>query len=149
MLSAWSTGILGWCIAENGDLDRGIAILTDAMASLQATQSRHLSCYLIGLSAELRMKAGCHAEAMQAAQHGIALAEASGERYYIAELHRLKGELLARASDGCDPAAGEAFRAAIELAKQQGAKALQHKAMASFQRWSNNGAKAKLAKHLG
>jgi predicted ATPase len=149
MLTAWSTGILGWCIAENGDLDRGIAMLTDAMAGLQATQSRHLLCYLIGLSAELRMKAGRYAEAMQAAQDGIALAEASGERYYIAELHRLKGELLACTSDRCDPAAGEAFRAAIEFAKQQGAKALQHKAMASFQRWSNNGANAKLAKHLG
>jgi predicted ATPase len=124
-------------------------MLTDAMAGLQATQSRHLLCYLIGLSAELRMKAGRYAEAMQAAQDGIALAEASGERYYIAELHRLKGELLACTSDRCDPAAGEAFRAAIEFAKQQGAKALQHKAMASFQRWSNNGANAKLAKHLG
>jgi DNA-binding winged helix-turn-helix (wHTH) protein/predicted ATPase len=149
MLTAWSTGILGWCVAENGDLDRGIAMLTDAMADLQATQSRHLLCYLIGLSVELRMKSGRHAEAMQAAQHGIALAEASGERYYIAELHRLKGELLACVSDRCDPAAGEAFRAAIEFAKQQGAKALQHKAMASFRRWSNNGTKAKLAERLG
>jgi predicted ATPase len=148
MLSAWSTGILGWCIAESGELDRGIAMLTDAMAGLQATQSRHLSCYLIGLSAELRMKAERHVEAMQAVQQGIALAEA-GERYYVAELHRLKGELLACAPDRCDLATEEAFRAAIDLAKQQGAKALQHKATASFQRWSNNAVKAKLAKHLG
>lgn len=136
MLTAWSTGIVGWCTAENGDLDRGIEMLTDAMAGLKATQSRHLLCYLLGLSAELGMKAGRHAEPMEAVQDGILLAEARGERYYIAELHRLKGELLAQLSEGCKSEARKSFRTAVELAKGQGAAALESRAKASLERWS-------------
>jgi hypothetical protein len=29
---AWSTGVVGWCAAERGDSDRGIALLTEAIA---------------------------------------------------------------------------------------------------------------------
>ena len=96
MPRAWSTGVVGWCAAENGEHDRGVALLTESMAALRATQSRHLMCYLLGLLAEVQMKAGRHVEAMKAVEDGIALAEANGERYYDAELHRLRGELFAR-----------------------------------------------------
>ena len=35
-------GVVGWCAAENGEHDRGLALLTEPIATLQATQSRHL-----------------------------------------------------------------------------------------------------------
>ena len=57
MLKAWSTGILGWCVAERGDPERGIKLLTDAIAALLATQSRHFLSYLLGLLADARIKA--------------------------------------------------------------------------------------------
>lgn len=38
---AWSKGVVGWCTAENGDLQGGIALLIDAIAAMQAMQSRH------------------------------------------------------------------------------------------------------------
>ena len=136
MLRAWSTGVVGWCAAENGDPDRGIALLIEAMATLQDTQSRHLMCYLLGLLAETQMKAGHHAEAMKAVQEGIALAEAHGERYYDAELHRLRGELLARSPSGRKQQAEASFRVAIEIAKEQGARTLERKANDSLRRWS-------------
>ena len=136
MLGAWSTGVVGWCAAENGDPDRGIALLIEAMAALQDTQSRHLMCYLLGLLAETQMKAGHHAEAMKAVQEGIALAEARGERYYDAELHRLHGELLARSPSGRKQQAEASFRVSIEIAKEQGARTLERKANDSLRRWS-------------
>ena len=136
MLRAWSTGVVGWCAAENGDPDRGIALLIEAMATLQDTQSRHLMCYLLGLLAETQIKAGHHAEAMKAIQEGIALAEARGERYYDAELHRLHGELLARSPSGRKQQAEASFRVAIEIAKEQGAGTLERKANDSLRRWS-------------
>jgi predicted ATPase/DNA-binding winged helix-turn-helix (wHTH) protein len=135
MPRAWSTGVVGWCAAENGDPNRGIALLTEAMAALQATQSRHLMCYLLGLLAEVQMKAGHHAEAMKAVEDGIVLAEANGERYYDAELHRLRGELLARPPFGQKRKAEASFRTAIKVAKQQGSRALEHKANESLRRW--------------
>ena len=136
MLRAWSTGVVGWCAAENGDPDRGIALLIEAIATLQDTQSRHLMCYLLGLLAETQMKAGHHAEAMKAVLEGIALAEAHGERYYDAELHRLRGELLARSPSGRKQQAEASFRVAIEIAKEQGARTLERKANDSLRRWS-------------
>jgi DNA-binding winged helix-turn-helix (wHTH) protein/predicted ATPase len=133
---AWSMGVAGWCIAESGDPSRGIALGTQAIAAMQAIQSRHFLCYLLGLLADARTKAGHHAEAMKAVEDGLALAEATGERFYNAELHRLHGELLARPPHGQKRKAEASFRAAIKVAKQQGATALEHKAIESLRRWS-------------
>jgi predicted ATPase len=133
---AWSTGVLGWCAAEAGDPDRGVALLNEAVAALQATQSRYFMSYLLGLLAEAHMKAAHPADAMKAVEEGIALAETSGERFYSAELHRLRGELLARAPHGWKRKAEASFRAAIKVAKQQGATALERKANESLRRWS-------------
>jgi DNA-binding winged helix-turn-helix (wHTH) protein/predicted ATPase len=135
MPRAWSTGITGWCAAENGDLDRGIALLTEAITTLHATQSRHTMAYLLGLLADVQMKAGRHADAMKAVEDGIALAETGGERYYSAELHRLRGELFARPPHRQRRKAQASFRAAIKVAKQQGAAVLEHRANASMRRW--------------
>ena len=135
LVKAWSTGMVGWCAAETGDTDRGTALLTEAIAGLRATQSRHFLSYLLGLLADAHMKAGHFGDAMKAVQEGIALAETSGERYYTAELHRLHGELLARPPHGQKSRAEACFRAAIKVAKEQGATALEHKANESLRRW--------------
>jgi predicted ATPase len=136
MLKAWSTGVVGWCAATSGAPDRGIALLTEAIAALQVTQSRHFLCYLLGLLAEAHMEAGHHTEAMKAVEDGITLAEAHGERYYDAELQRLRGELLARPPHGQKVKAAASFRAAIKIAKLQGAGTLERKATESLGHWS-------------
>ena len=93
-------------------------------------------CYLLGLLADACPKAGRHAEAMKAVEDGLVLAEATGERFYSAELHRLHGELLARPPHGQKRKAEASFRTAIKVAKQQGATALEHKAIESLRHWS-------------
>jgi len=135
LLKAWSTGVTGWCAAENGDPNGGIILLTEAIAALEATQSRQFKSYLLGLLAHVHMKAERHADAMKAVEDGIALTEAGGERFYSAELHRLHGELLARPPYDQKSKAEASFRLAIEVAKQQGATALEYKARASTRRW--------------
>jgi tetratricopeptide (TPR) repeat protein len=129
---AWSMGVAGWFIAENGDPDRGLMLATQAIATLQAIQSRHFSAYLLGLLADTHLKAGHHDEAMKAVEEGLAMAE----RFYAPELHRLHGELLARPPHGQKREAAAAFRTAIKIAKEQGARTLEHKANASLRRWS-------------
>jgi predicted ATPase/DNA-binding winged helix-turn-helix (wHTH) protein len=132
---AWSTGVVGWCMAENGDLQRGIALLTSAIAAMQAIQSRHFMGYLIGLLAHVQMKAGHHTEAAWAVTEGLALAEASGECFYAAELHRLRGELsLYPSPNGRNRNAELSFQKAIAIARQQGAHALERKARRNLQR---------------
>jgi DNA-binding winged helix-turn-helix (wHTH) protein/predicted ATPase len=135
LTKAWSTGVAGWCAAENGDKDRGLALLTEATTALRTMQSLAFMPYLLGLLAEARMKAGHQSEAMKAVKDAIATAESTGERFYSAELYRLHGELLAQPSIGQPAEAENAFRMAIKIAKQQGALSLERKASASLRRW--------------
>jgi DNA-binding winged helix-turn-helix (wHTH) protein/predicted ATPase len=132
MPKAWSMGVIGWCDAKMGEPDRGIALLAEAIAALRAAQSTHFLGYLLGLSAEVHIKAGHLGEAMQAVEDGITLAESSGERFYSAELHRLRGELLARPPYGQKRKAQASFRRAIEIASEQGAAMLERRARESL-----------------
>jgi DNA-binding winged helix-turn-helix (wHTH) protein/predicted ATPase len=129
---AWSMGVSGWCVAENGDPDRGIALLTQAIAAMQAMQSRHFMGYLLGLLADAHIKAGHHPAAMKVVEEGIAMADATGEHFYTAELHRLQGELCAHSSLGQKRKAEASFRSAIKLAERQGAHTLVRKASDSL-----------------
>lgn len=128
---AWNMGVAGWCIAAGGDSQRGIAQLRHAIASMQAMQSRHFMGYLIGLLAHAELEACHYSPAMHAVTEGLALADASGERFYMAELYRLQGELNLRLSKGRAGEAQESFKKAISIARQQGARTLEHKADAS------------------
>ena len=131
---AWSTGVAGWCAVENGDVEHGLALGAQAIAAMQAIQSRHFLVYMLGLLADAQLKAGRHTEAMKSVEEGLALAAATGERFYDAELHRLRGELRARPPQADLGKAQAAFRAAIAIARQQGAKAFERKAEASLAR---------------
>jgi DNA-binding winged helix-turn-helix (wHTH) protein/predicted ATPase len=131
---AWSMGIAGWCLAQSGETEEGLALATQAIAAMQAIQSRHFLVYLLGLLADVHLEAGHDHEAMKAVQDGLATAEATGERFYNAELFRLRGELLARTPGGRQDAEAS-FHAAVRVAAQQGATALEHKARASLRRW--------------
>ena len=41
---AWSMGVAGWCVAENGDLDRGLALLTRKRSPPCRRFNRAISC---------------------------------------------------------------------------------------------------------
>jgi predicted ATPase len=69
------------------------------------------------------------------------------ERYYEAELHRLKGELILRGSGveappGVQTEAEECFRNSIEIARQQEARSFELRAVTSLSRlWEQQGKK--------
>ena len=132
---AWSMGVLGWCTAQSGDTEPGILMMNEAIAVLDATQSRHFESYLLALLADAQMGAGNHSAAMRAVVRGFALASQNGERYFVAGLHRLEGELLARPPHADRRKAEASFRTAIEIACRQRAVTLQSQAEASFARW--------------
>ena len=138
---AWSTGVLGWCAAEGGERDRGVAMLSAAVATLDTTQSRHFMSYQLGLLAHAQIESGHLTDAMGVIKRGLALANAGGERYYAAELYRLEGEILARRPFGQKREAQISFRAAINIAKEQGAAVLQRRAEDSLRCWSNTASK--------
>ena len=84
----------------------------------------------------------------------IAIMGKTGERYYEAELHRLKGELILRGSGveaepGVQTEAEECFRKAIEIARQQEARSFELRAVTSLSRlWRQQGKKAEARQML-
>ena len=130
---AWSMGVAGWCMAESGDLKGGIMLLTEAIAAMRSMQSRHFMGYLIGLLVDVHGKAGRHADALQSVEDGLALAEATGERFYAAELHRLHGELCAHSPLARCRDAEASLRKAIAIAREHGALTLERRARKSLQ----------------
>jgi DNA-binding winged helix-turn-helix (wHTH) protein/predicted ATPase len=133
-IKLWSGVLSGWCAVENGEHDRGLALLTEATDTLRAMQSLAWLPYLLGLLSDARIKAEQPSEAMEAVEEAISLVETTGERFYSAELHRLRGELLARASIGRRDEAKSEFDRAIKIATQQGAISLERKARDSLHR---------------
>jgi predicted ATPase len=67
-----------------------------------------------------------HDRCLTAIEEGLAVSERTGERWYDAELHRLKGELLlkdkAHAESKAEHKAQACFHQALEIARRQQAK---------------------------
>ena len=102
-LSLWVTyGLieLGWAEAELGDVEGGIEKMERGLAQYEMSGAKLRSPYFLGLLADQLCKAGRLQQGFEAITKGIALAEQSGEGYALSELHRIKGELFLRNSEG-------------------------------------------------
>jgi len=70
----------------------------------------------------------------------LALVDKTGERYYEAELHRLKGELLLQQSSDNRAEAETCFHQALSIVRSQQAKSLELRAATSLARlWQSQG----------
>jgi predicted ATPase len=77
-------------------------------------------------------------EAMEAVHEGLVVSNRNADRYYDAELWRLKGELLRMEGKTAD--AECSLQKAIEIARQQAAKSLELRASTSLARlWQGQG----------
>jgi predicted ATPase len=76
--------------------------------------------HLLALLVEACAVAGQATEALSVAAEALAFVEHSGERYYEAEIHRLKAELLLMRGD--ESAAEASLLKAIEVARRQQAR---------------------------
>ena len=98
---------------------------------LYAGQGNRLAMpWFLGFLAELEAEAGNFEPALTAISEGLASAQDGGQHYVDALLHRLRGDILLK-RDLADPSpAEEAYRTAIAIAKQQGARS--HELLASL-----------------
>jgi predicted ATPase len=71
-------------------------------------------------------------EGLRAADDALATVQMTDERFVEAELHRLRGELLMRASPPDPAAALSALEMALDVARRQGARAFEIRAQTSL-----------------
>ncbi|MFC6671889.1 adenylate/guanylate cyclase domain-containing protein [Marinobacterium aestuariivivens] len=127
----------GWALAEQGDCDAGVEQVRQGLAAYRATGSEMFVTHFLGLLADILHRAGQTAEALPVLDEALALVERTRERFYEAELYRLRGECLLETPPA--PAVGDetpegCFLKAIEVARGQGARLLEWRAMLSLAR---------------
>ena len=133
--NAWGEIMRGWALAEQGGGEESFEQLRHGLDSWRAIDARILLPLLIGLLADALRKSGRLEEAGAALAEAFAAAEQNEETWWNGELHRVRGELfLAAPANATGDGAEHCFRQAIELARQQGAKSLELRAVTSLSR---------------
>ena len=152
---AHGTMLHGWALVEQGQREVGMAQIRQGLVAWQATGTEVQRPYFLALLAEAYGQAGQADEGLHTLAEALAVGQKTGERFYEAELYRLKGELLLQ-SGGWEseslgftyrhPHAAEAeacFLQAIEVARHQQAKSLELRATMSLARlWQQQGKQA-------
>jgi predicted ATPase len=130
-----ATVFRGWSLVEQGRTTDGLAQVRQGHAIFRATGSAAFQPYFLAMMAEAHSEAGQLEEGLAALEEGLACVKKTGERFYEAEIHRLKGELLLAQSEGVAETEAEAlFRKAIEVARRQSARSLELRAATSLGR---------------
>jgi predicted ATPase len=121
----------GWARGASGDTAEGIAWIEDGLRDTRATGVMLTVPFLLALKAETLHLADRTVEALEAVREADALIERFENRYWSAELHRLRGVFLA--TIGADKTQIEAsFHEAIRIAKEQKSISLATRAEASY-----------------
>src|SRR5260221_10571363 len=120
----------GWVLSVSGSTAEGIAGIDDGMRRYQGTGSMVLMPYWLAVKAKALHLAERTSEALEAIKEAESLVERSGERWWYAELHRLRAVFLA--AMGVDEVQIEAsFCEAIRIAKWQKSGSLAKRAEAT------------------
>ncbi len=90
--SAWGTVLWGWALAEQGQREEGIVRIREGIAAWQATRAELAQPYFLALLAEAYGKIEVE-EGRAVLAEALAVVNSHGERWWEAELYRLKGEL--------------------------------------------------------
>jgi class 3 adenylate cyclase/tetratricopeptide (TPR) repeat protein len=112
--------IRGDSLVRSGDLEGGLAEIAAGMNAYRGIEAVTYQPFGLALLAEALLAGGRPDEALDALAQGLAMSEQTGERFYLAELTRLKGEAFAE--KGSPSEAEHWLREAIRLSRHQGAR---------------------------
>jgi predicted ATPase len=123
----------GMLLIKRGALDKGTAALRNALADCSAAGWTSSFPEFLGVLAEGLGGLGQAEAGLDTVAQALARAERGGERWYLPELLRIKGELLQQA-DQSAPAAEQCFHAALAAAREHGALSWELRAATSLAR---------------
>ena len=143
-IGAMASMLKGWVVAQEGDLAEGIAQMRHGLAAQVATGAELARPYWLCLIAEACLETGAAHEGLALLGEAEAAVEQTQERYWEAEIYRLRGQLLLAASEPVAPAvvrsAEASHRRALDVARRQRARSLELRAAVSLSRlWQAEG----------
>jgi predicted ATPase len=130
----------GWSLAHQGEAKKGIEQLTQGLRAFRATGAESNRSYFLALLAEAHETLGEPEAGLAVLTEALTFAETTGERWYEAELYRLKGALLLQQSSDNQAEAENCFHHALDIACHQQAKSFELRAATSLARlWQQQG----------
>ena len=121
----------GWARSASGDTAEGISRIEDGIEDHRATGAIRAVPYLLALKAEALHLADRASEALEAIREAEALAERFEERWWCAELYRLRAVFLAAMGAERTPIEAS-FCEAVRVAKEQKSVSLERRAEATY-----------------
>ena len=133
---AWASILVSYALTLSQPDEERIGHLRDSITEFKASGAKLRLPYYLSLLAQVYGKAGRAQEGLTAIDEALSEARTHNERWWDAELHRLRGELLLmRGADASDVEA--AFLRAVQIARSQQARSLELRATLSLARlWS-------------
>jgi class 3 adenylate cyclase/predicted ATPase len=111
----------GWAQGQTGKPAEGAGQIAYVISLWRGTGSALAVPYFLALLAETHLAGGKHDEGLAALDDALTVVETHDDRWYEAEIHRLRG--LLQQAKGADPE--PAFRKSLEIARTQSARLLQ------------------------
>ena len=125
----------GWVKVKNGDVTEGMSLLRSGSNTYRTGGAELLVPHYIALLAAANEIAGQVEESLALFDDALQLVERTRDRWFAAELNRLKGQLLLR--QGRYGAAEELYLKALGIAREQDAKLWELRTAVSLARlWS-------------
>jgi tetratricopeptide (TPR) repeat protein len=130
--------IQGALLAQSGDPRRGIELMHRAIAAIERANSVNRRTLYLGHSAAAHASLGQPEVALDLLDEAIQTADKINERFFEAELHRLRGEILLTMGRRGEAEAG--LRRALTIAQQQQARWWELRAATSLAKhWRDEG----------
>jgi tetratricopeptide (TPR) repeat protein len=134
VLHARALGAKGVLAAKRGDPHEGVRLIRDALRELDKS-GYHAYPLLLGNLAEALGEVGDVEEGLASVDSALSRCERNGERWYIADLLRIKGELNLRLADPQASVRAETeLLSSLDWAARQGALAWELRAATSLAR---------------
>jgi len=140
---ALGTILRGWALAVQGQPEEGVAHMRQGVDGFRATGAQVAQPQWLAMLAEGYRANGQAEHGLCVLEKALSLTDRHGERWWEAELHRLKGELLLSHTLDNHTDAEACFHQALAIAHRQHAKSLELRATLSLgQLWQRQGKKA-------
>jgi predicted ATPase len=147
--TVWQHGgmvLQGWAWAQQGHAEQGQTQIHQGLVDWPGKRPRP---YLLALLGETYIRTGQIAQALRVLDEALAETARDGERWWEAELHRLKGEGLLAQQPRQTSEAEACFHQALTIAVGQQAKGLELRAAVSLSRlWQQQGQHARAVQLL-
>jgi predicted ATPase len=138
--AAAGTILRGWALAMQGQGEEGLSQVRQGIAAYRATEAPLLVAYYCTLLAEVSAYLGHPDDGLQALAEAHTLVEQHEERWWEAEVCRLRGVLLLQQPATPQAEAETWLQRALDVARCQEAKSLELRAAMSLSRlWQQQG----------